>query len=443
MGTRMDFRKCTAEYRAPDVLLGNTHFGVDVDLWSAGCVAAELYLRQPLFERAGPKSAGHTILDAQVAVLGMPAPGTESHNCLKALPLFGKFSARGGAQLNQLPTWPPERLRCCPPQLLDFVNESLQWRPRERWAAASAISHSFLNPPPLIVVVSDEKAKNGQGSVVKGALEDDVLEYLQKCKAWEKFHEECLSSDFKPNCCMGQKEKDLRMKREFVGYIDEKNPPQCRSLNSDTNLTVIQAERLVHFVKAFRRRNKGWLHQLSSRVQADICRCNLPEEFLAANGGPFVNEDFADNALVYASIQLLKVGAREDGWHTDGGASLLHASLTLFGSRTVEMITANQGCISLAQKPGSFYLGNMCAVEHNVKHHDQAEGSYGKGPKTQQVQIAVMLRTDVFRKARARKINSTPGHSELYRVVNSATAKHLAETPLYLPDLDAVMAEAR
>ena len=191
-----------------------------------------------------------------------------------------------------------------------------------------------------------------------------------------------------------------------------------------------------------RRRNKEWLHQLTSRVRAEIRRQNLPAEFLAANGSPFVNEDFADNAFVYASIQLMKVGAREDGWHTDGGASLLHASLTLFGSRAVEMKAGNPDCISLSQKPGSFYVGNMCALEHNVKHNDQAEGSYGKSPK-KQVQIAVMLRTDVFREARARTINSTPGHSELFRVVNTETAKHLAETPFYLPDLDAVIAEAR
>ena len=82
-------------------------------------------------------------------------------------------------------------------------------------------------------------------------------------------------------------------------------------------------------------------------------------------------------------------------------------------------------------------------MQHNVKHKPQAEGCYGEGPKSQQVQIAVMLRSDVFRKARARKINSTPGHSELYRVVNTETAKHLADFPLCLPDLAAVIAESR
>ena len=34
-----------------------------------------------------------------------------------------------------------------------------------------------------------------------------------------------------------------------------------------------------------------------------------------------MNEDFADNAFVYASIQMMKVGAREDGWHTVGPTS--------------------------------------------------------------------------------------------------------------------------
>ena len=173
----------------------------------------------------------------------MPSPGTESHNFLKALPFFGKFYGRDGAQLNQLSILPSERLRGCPPHLLDFVNESLHWRPRERCAAASAISHSFLNPPHLIVVVSNDKGKNGQCSVLKGSLEDDVLEYLQQCKTWEKLHEECLRSNFSPNFCIGKKEMELRMKREFVGYIDEKSPPPDAGASMPTHISQPSSRR--------------------------------------------------------------------------------------------------------------------------------------------------------------------------------------------------------
>ena len=95
----------------------------------------------------------------------------------------------------------------------------------------------------------------------------------------------------------------------------------------------------------------------------------LPVDTLP-NASPFMDEDLSDNAFAYASIQVVKVGKREDGWHTDGGASLLHAGLTIFGSRQLLVkVKGEKGCISLAQRHGSFYvvslsisnLGNMCA----------------------------------------------------------------------------------
>jgi serine/threonine protein kinase len=33
----------TRYYRAPELLLGNQYYGVEIDLWAAGCVLAELY----------------------------------------------------------------------------------------------------------------------------------------------------------------------------------------------------------------------------------------------------------------------------------------------------------------------------------------------------------------------------------------------------------------
>ena len=162
---------------------------------------------------------------------------------------------------------------------------------------------------------------------------------------------------------------------------------------------------------------------------------------MLASGAPFLYEGFANNAFVYASIQVLKCGSREDGWHTDGGSSLLHAALTLFGTRRVDVECGEDGCISLHQEPGSFYMGNLCALNHNVVHDEHPTGTYGDGASSERVQIAVMLRSDVFRNARARKMNATPGPAELFRIVNRETAKHLAEEALQLPDLAAVLAE--
>ncbi|KAH9289693.1 hypothetical protein KI387_033810, partial [Taxus chinensis] len=39
----------TLWYRAPEVLLGSTHYSTPVDIWSVGCIFAEMVKRRPLF----------------------------------------------------------------------------------------------------------------------------------------------------------------------------------------------------------------------------------------------------------------------------------------------------------------------------------------------------------------------------------------------------------
>ena len=438
---------CTPSYRPPDVLLGSLSFDADLDMWSAGCVAAELWVREPLFPQRDDVAFLCPLLIAHFEFLGTPAPLTSELAWLKALPFFEKFCGRDGQRLKGIRSpeiWPPKCLRSCPPQLTDFVRKTLQLHPQERLTAASASMHSFLVSSALFVRVASCNGKNGPGSIIQGSIDDDVLDYLQKCPTWEKWHAECLANNFAPNDCISRAEGKKRMKSEFVGFVDANNAPKCKSLNGDVQLKFIGSERLGFFVLAMRRVAHAWLHQLTARVRAAILREHLPSAFLKDNGPPFMEEDFADNTFAYASVQLLRVAPREDGWHTDGGASLLHASVTLFGSREVQVKTSyglEERCISLIQKPGSFYMGSMTALEHNVVHHDEPEGPLYQG--SDRAEIAVMLRCDVFRKCRARKINAVPGPTELFRIVNAEVARHLAEVPFHLPDFAAVIAESR
>lgn len=41
-------RVVTLWYRPPELLLGATNYGVSVDLWSTGCILAELYAGKPI-----------------------------------------------------------------------------------------------------------------------------------------------------------------------------------------------------------------------------------------------------------------------------------------------------------------------------------------------------------------------------------------------------------
>lgn len=44
----MTSRVVTLWYRAPELLLGATDYGVGIDLWSAGCILAELLAGRPI-----------------------------------------------------------------------------------------------------------------------------------------------------------------------------------------------------------------------------------------------------------------------------------------------------------------------------------------------------------------------------------------------------------
>lgn len=46
----MTSRVVTLWYRPPELLLGATKYGETVDLWSAGCVFAELFFGRPLLK---------------------------------------------------------------------------------------------------------------------------------------------------------------------------------------------------------------------------------------------------------------------------------------------------------------------------------------------------------------------------------------------------------
>ena len=171
-----------------------------------------------------------------------------------------------------------------PAHLTELVEKTLQWTPAARMTAASASEHMFVTPLPMSVRVNVAQGKNGLGSIVRGSLDEDVLAYLQDCPTWPALVAECLESDFAPNHCISAKEGELRLKREFVGYVDAANPPKCGSLNGDP-VKVSPSNRLSFFVCACRRNAKEWLHQLTLRIRAAIKREGLPDEYLTANGG--------------------------------------------------------------------------------------------------------------------------------------------------------------
>ncbi|KAF2022188.1 Pkinase-domain-containing protein [Aaosphaeria arxii CBS 175.79] len=126
----------TLWYRAPDVLLGSRTYNTSIDIWSAGCIMAEMYTGRPLF------------------------PGTTNEDQLqKIFRLMGTPSERSWPGISQLPEYKgnfhvfaTQDLRLILPQVdqvgLNLLNSMLQLRPEMRITAQAALNHPWFNDLP-------------------------------------------------------------------------------------------------------------------------------------------------------------------------------------------------------------------------------------------------------------------------------------------------------
>ena len=131
-----DIQVCTPNYRPPDVTLGNQCFQEDFDMWSFGCVAAELYSRQPLIAPAATAEqapSGKDFVDAIAAIVGRPGQEADvdvmpacAASWLDGLPFFKKWYGQSGL------AW-----------LMASVDPAKAWPLRASTAAPKASSSSF------------------------------------------------------------------------------------------------------------------------------------------------------------------------------------------------------------------------------------------------------------------------------------------------------------
>ena len=120
---------CTPNYRPPDVTLGSQRWGEDFDMWSFGCVAAELYSGQMLIAPAATAEqapSGKDFVDAIAAIVGRPSQEADAAvmpacaaSWLDELPFFNKWYQQSGqawltASAETAKAWPPSVPRRLP-----------------------------------------------------------------------------------------------------------------------------------------------------------------------------------------------------------------------------------------------------------------------------------------------------------------------------------------
>ncbi|KAI7289350.1 Protein kinase, partial [Hortaea werneckii] len=123
---------CSRYYRAPELIFGATNYTTKIDVWSTGCVMAELMLGQPLF----PGESGIDQLVEIIKVLGTPTrdqirtmnPNYMEHKFPQIKPHpFSKVFRKADANA------------------IDLISRLLEYTPTQRLSAIDAMVHPFFD----------------------------------------------------------------------------------------------------------------------------------------------------------------------------------------------------------------------------------------------------------------------------------------------------------
>ncbi|KAJ5386467.1 hypothetical protein N7509_009008 [Penicillium cosmopolitanum] len=131
-------------YRSPEVILGMS-YGMPIDMWSLGCILAELFTGYPIFPGENEQEQLACIME----VFGPP----EKHLIEKSTRKKLFFDSLGKPRLTvsskgrrRRPSSKDLRqaLKCDDDAFLDFISRCLRWDPTRRLSPHDALKHEFL-----------------------------------------------------------------------------------------------------------------------------------------------------------------------------------------------------------------------------------------------------------------------------------------------------------
>ena len=153
-------------YRSPEVILGMS-YGMPIDMWSLGCILAELLTGYPVFPGENEQEQLACIME----VFGPPEKHLIEKSTRKKLffDSLGKprltVSSKGKRRRPSSKTL-SQALKCDDEPFLDFLTRCLRWDPDRRMKPDEAVHHEFITGVKPAPTTATRNLRSGGGAIL-------------------------------------------------------------------------------------------------------------------------------------------------------------------------------------------------------------------------------------------------------------------------------------
>jgi len=179
---RLTNRVITLWYRPPELLLGCTKYSTKIDMWSVGCIIAEMFLRGGLLKGTNESHQ----LDLIFKMMGHPST-VDWSNIHAMCPLWNNYEPGNGEEnlprrlrdevKSRLPT---VAIPWMTPHALDMIDNLLVHNPDKRWSAAQALTAEWFFDIPMVKPASKLNMQFGVESAHEWEAKKKYKEMLAK-----------------------------------------------------------------------------------------------------------------------------------------------------------------------------------------------------------------------------------------------------------------------
>ena len=420
-------------YRAPELFYGGD-YSFSIDSWSTGLTLAEACGLD--FHRIADEKQYKQAIIAQLG-----SPKDDVLNRWKNWPSDFKRNARPKP-------WPASFRKGYGSITADLLSNLLLWEPEARISSRGAALHDALWPsrfglfsfPSFSSGFEPPSTKLFRGirhdwNVLFGHMSAEELEWIRGDPVFQQGTAEnnALGLVFVGKGCDYKTEEGRKFIKSGSTASLSCGSGMCCALSTKKKFPV---PRLHAWFSAFKAVNATAFGNMVANCLHQVRA--LKGDALGENGQHFLDTPFDSWFGACAELCISETTGWNEDLHKDGGASVLHLGVTLWGRRIVRC-EQGEGLpdIRLQCVPGNVYLGGLTGPEHQVHHQPAAPDELWN----KMYSVTVMLRTALFPANRARNRNTTPSPISMFHTLAKEFQRGLAAGVFRLPTLPEMILE--